>query len=182
MSGCQIKPKDLIKLGILLSNDGCYNDNQVIAKEYIDEVVAPSAQYKGYGMLWWLDHENTVSTVDNVIIKDLKKANVSKEFISKVTKMKGIYRTNEDFAAKLRLVFGDNPNDYIRQHLKPSLRLRKRDFSGNITYRADGYLGNYIIVNPKDRVVAVRMISHQSYKADTDGFYDFGKDILNLTQ
>jgi hypothetical protein len=51
-----------------------------------------------------------------------------------------------------------------------------------VTYRADGYLGNYIIVNPKDKIVAVRMISHQSFKDSKDGFADFEKEILNLAQ
>ncbi|WP_343658848.1 serine hydrolase domain-containing protein [Chryseobacterium sp.] len=181
MSGCQIKPKDLIKLGLLLLNEGYYKNNKVIAKEHIAEVVAPSAQYKGYGMLWWLDYEKTVSTVDNEIIKELKKANVSKEFIRKVSRMKGIYRSNEDFSAKLQTVFGNNPYEYINQHLKPGLRLRKRDFSGSVTYRADGYLGNYIIVDPKHNVVAIRMISHQSFTGDKDSFSDFGRDLVNLT-
>ncbi|MDP9955034.1 CubicO group peptidase (beta-lactamase class C family) [Epilithonimonas hungarica] len=181
MSGCQIKPKDLIKLGLLLLNDGYYNNNQVIAKEHIAEVVAPSAQYKGYGMLWWLDYENTISTVDNEIINDLKKANIAKEFIRKVIRMKGIYRSNEDFSAKLQTVFGHNPYEYISHHLKHGLRLRKRDFSGSVIYRADGYLGNYIIVNPKHNIVAIRMISHQSFKGDKDSFSDFARDLVNLT-
>lgn len=182
MSGCQIKPKDLIKLGMLLLNNGYYNDHQIIAKEHIAEVVVSSSQYKGYGMLWWLDHENIISVVDNEIINDLRKANVSKEFIRKAIKMKGIYTSNEDYASRLQLIFGKDPYEYIGQHLKPGLRLRKRNFSGNVTYRADGYLGNYIIVNPKDKIVAVRMISHQSFKDSKDGFADFEKEILNLAQ
>lgn len=182
MSGCQIKPKDLIKLGMLLLNNGYYNNHQVIAQKYIAEVVVSSSQYKGYGMLWWLDYENTISVVDNEIINDLRKANVSKEFIRKAIKMKGIYTSNEDYASRLQLIFGNDSYEYIGQHLKPGLRLRKRNFSGNVTYRADGYLGNYIIVNPKDKIVAVRMISHQSFKDHKDGFADFGKEILKLTQ
>lgn len=182
MSGCQIKPKDLIKLGLLLLNNGYYNNDCVIAPEHISEVVHPSTQYKGYGMLWWLDYENTSSIVDSEIINDLRKANVSKEFVRKATKMKGIYGSNEEYLARLQLIFGDDPYEYINKHLKPGLRLRKRDFSGNVTYRADGYLGNYIIVNPQHNVVAVRMISHQSFIVNTDGFTDFGKEILNLTQ
>lgn len=182
MSGCQIKPRDLIKLGILLLNKGNYNGNQVIAEDHIADVVNPSAQFKGYGMLWWLDYETTISVVDNDIIKDLRKANVSKDFIRKAIKMKGTYNSNEDYLKRLQLVFGNNPYDYISQHLKPGLRLRKREFGGTVTYRADGYLGNYIIVNPKDNLVAVRMISHQSYQSQEDGFSDFGKQIIGLTQ
>lgn len=182
MSGCQIKPNDLVKLGILLLNKGYYNNFRVIAHENILEVVDPSTQFKGYGMLWWLDYENTISTVDNEIINDLRKENVSEEFIMKAVKMKGRYNSNEDYLVKLKNVFGSNPYEYISQHLKPGFHLRKRDFSGNVTYRADGYLGNYIIVNPKDKIVAVRMISHQSFKTGLDGFSDFPKEIVDLTK
>lgn len=182
MSGCQIKPNDLVKLGILLLNKGYYNNFRVIAHENILEVVDPSMQLKGYGMLWWLDHENTISTVDNEITNDLRKENVSEEFIMKAVKMKGRYNSNEDYLVKLKNVFGSNPYEYISQHLKPGFHLRKRDFSGNVTYRADGYLGNYIIVNPKDKIVAVRMISHQSFKTGLDGFSDFPKEIVDLTK
>lgn len=182
MSGCQLKPKDLIKLGILLLNKGKYNTQQVISEEYIAEVIKPSAQFQGYGMLWWLDYERTISIVDDEIIEDLKKNNLSKEFIKKAIKMKGVYHSNDEYLAKLQLVFGDHPYEHISHNLKPGLRLRKREFSGDVTYRADGYLGNYIIVNPRDNIVAIRMISHESFKNDTDNFSDFGKQILNLTR
>lgn len=182
MSGCQIKPHDLVKLGLLLLNKGLYNNSPVIDEKYINEVVKPSAQFPGYGMLWWLDHEKIISTVDNEIISDLKKANVSRDFIKKAIKMKGIYHSNGEYLAKLQLVFGNNPYEYINQHLRPGLRMRKRQYGGNVTYRADGYLGNYIIVDPKAKVVAIRMISHESFKNDTDSFADFGKQIVSIFQ
>lgn len=182
MSGCQIKPKDLVKLGLLLLNKGNYNNSTIIAEEYIDEVIKPSVQFPGYGMLWWLDYEKSISIVDDEIISELKKAKVSKEFIKKAKKMKGVYNSNGEYLEKLQLVFGSAPYEDINQHLRSGLRLRKRQYSGNVTYRADGYLGNYIIVDPNDKVVAVRMISHESFKKDTDNFADFGKMVLNLSQ
>lgn len=182
MSGCQIKPKDLVKLGLLLLNKGNYNNSTIIAEEYIDEVIKPSVQFPGYGMLWWLDYEKSISIVDDEIISELKKAKVSKEFIKKAKKMKGVYNSNSEYLEKLQLVFGSAPYEYINQHLRSDLRLRKRQYSGNVTYRADGYLGNYIIVDPNDKVVAVRMISHESFKKDNDSFADFGKMILTLSQ
>lgn len=182
MSGCQIKPKDLVKLGLLLLNKGNYNNSTIIAEEYIDEVIKPSVQFPGYGMLWWLDYEKSISIVDDEIISELKKAKVSKEFIKKAKKMKGVYNSNGEYLEKLQLVFGSAPYEYINQHLRSGLRLRKRQYSGNVTYRADGYLCNYIIVDPNDKIVAVRMISHESFKKDADNFADFGKMVLNLSQ
>ncbi|WP_428232777.1 serine hydrolase domain-containing protein [Flavobacterium sp.] len=180
MSGCQIKPKDMIKLGLLLANKGKYDNNVIISEEHINEVVKPSAQYLGYGMLWWLDYENTISIVDEQIITELKKNNISKDFIKKATKMKGVYNSNEEYLTKLRSVFGDNPYQDISKNLTSGLRLRKREFSGKVTYRADGYLGNYIIVDPINHIVALRMISHQSHKEEKDNFSDFGKQVIDL--
>lgn len=159
------------------------NRNEVaIAEKHISDVITPCEQYQGYGMLWWIDYENTISIVDDEIIKELTKAAVSNEFIDKATKLKGTYNSNDEYYAKVQIVFGDNPWEYINETLGPSLRLRKKKFSGNLTYRADGYLGNYIIVNPKNKIVAIRMISHQSFENENDNFVNFGKLVLNLTE
>ncbi|QDW21692.1 serine hydrolase [Flavobacterium sp. KBS0721] len=182
MSGCQIKPKDMIKLGLLVANKGKYNNNQIISEEHINEVVKPCTQYQGYGMLWWLDYENTTSIVDEQIITELKKGNASKEFIKKAIKMKGVYHSNDEYLTKLQSVFGENPYQDINKNLTSGLRLRKREFSGKVTYRADGYLGNYIIVDPINNIVAVRMISHQSHKEEKDNFSDFGKQVIDLIE
>lgn len=182
MSGCQIKPKDMIKLGLLVANKGKYNNNQIISEEHINEVVKPCTQYQGYGMLWWLDYENTTSIVDEQIINELKKGNASKEFIKKAIKMKGVYHSNDEYLTKLQSVFGENPYQDINKNLTSGLRLRKREFSGKVTYRADGYLGNYIIVDPINNIVAVRMISHQSHKEEKDNFSDFGKQVIDLIE
>ena len=133
-------------------------------------------------MLWWIDYENTISIVDDEIIKELTKAAVSDEFIDKATKLKGTYNSNDEYYAKVQIIFGGNPWEYINEILGSSLRLRKKMFSGNLTYRADGYLGNYIIVNPKNKIVAIRMISRQSFENENDNFVDFGKLVLNLTE
>jgi len=182
MSGCQIRPRDFIKIGLLLLNKGKYEQRQVITEKAIDEVVKPCAQFEGYGMLWWLDYEKTTSIVDDEIIIALEKEKVASEFVQKMIKMKGVYQSNEAFTAKLKQVFGDDHVTYVNQNLKPGLRLRKRQFSGKVTYRADGYLGNYIIVDPKSSVVGVRMISHQSFRDAKDNFADFAKLVSTIAE
>ena len=182
MSGCQIKPIDFIKIGLPLLNKGEFNNEVVIAEKNIGDVITPCEQFPGYGMLWWIDYENTISIVDDEIIKELTKAAVSDEFIDKATKLKGTYNSNDEYYAKVQIIFGGNPWEYINEILGSSLRLRKKMFSGNLTYRADGYLGNYIIVNPKNKIVAIRMISRQSFENENDNFVDFGKLVLNLTE
>ena len=176
------KPLDFAKIGLLLANNGTYITEKVIDEKYINEVIKPCKQYPGYGMLWWIDYEKTVSVVDDEILNELKKAGTPNKFLHAATKMKGTYNTNEEYYAKIQSVFGENPWGYINETLGSNLRLRKKIFSGNITYRADGYLGNYIIVNPQNNVVAIRMISHQSFESENDNFNEFSNLVLDLTK
>ncbi len=181
MSGCQIQPADFVKIGLLLLNKGKIENNIVIAEKHINEVIRPCPQFPEYGMLWWISYEKTTSTIDDAIINELTNAGLAKEFIEKAKQMKGVYASNDEYYAQIQKVFGDNPWEYISGSLGSNLRLRKKEFSGNVTYRADGYLGNYIIVDPKNNIVAIRMISHKSFRNENDNFRDFGNLILNLT-
>ena len=132
-------------------------------------------------MLWWLDYEQTISIVDDEIIDELTKASVPNDFIEKVKQMKGTYNSSDEYLAKIRAVFGENPWQYINETLPKNLQLRKKEFRGNMSYRADGYLGNYIVVDPGTKIVAIRMISGESYKRENDNFREFNKMVLSLT-
>jgi CubicO group peptidase (beta-lactamase class C family) len=181
MSGCQIKPGDFVKLGLLLLNNGKYQNVEVIKPTDIAQVTTPCEKFKGYGMLWWLDYQQSITIVDDEIVTNLKNAGLPNEFIDKAQRLKGIYKTTDEYAAKVESVFGTNPWPGINEMLIPkNLNLRKREFSGKMTYRADGYLGNYLIVDPENRLVALRMISHPSFKDDKDNFHDFRSSVLRL--
>jgi CubicO group peptidase (beta-lactamase class C family) len=183
MSGCQMKPVDFLKIGQLLLNKGNFNGVQVIKEQYANDLIAPCRQYKGYGLLWWVDYEQTISVIDDEMIDGLKKAGLPNDFIEKASQMKGRYNSEEDYVSKIQAVFGNNPWQYLNETLAPKkLRLRKRDYAGNITYRADGYLGNYIIVSPATNIVAIRMISNESFQTEKDNFVNFEELVLNLTK
>lgn len=182
MSGCQVKPMDFIKLGLLVLNNGIYNGKEVISSQSMKEILTPCEQYMGYGTLWWIDYEKTISIVDDNSVNTLIAAGIGKEFTEKVEKMKGVYYSDEEYIAKIQNVFGDNPWEYINNTLGTNLKIRRKEFSGNITYRADGFLGNYIIVDPKNKIVAIRMISGESYESENDSFGDFKNMVLKLIE
>lgn len=183
MSGCQIKPADFVKIGLLLLNKGSHQGKQIISENAIDLVTKPCDKYKPYGMLWWLDSENTISTVDDEIIEKMELAQLAPAFIEKVTELKGVYASSDQFRKKLMEVFGPQGFYEINQEIggKP-VNLRKREYSGRVTYRADGYLGNMIIVDPASNLVAIRMISHESHNSQADNFNDFQDMVLTLTR
>jgi len=182
MSGCQIRPADFIKLGLLVANGGQYNNKQVLSKKTIEMLVSPCKQFKAYSMLWWVDYAQIISIVDEEQIAAMKKAGVAADFIAKAEEIKGRYTSDDAYTQKVERVLGKNAADLINTHLRAiGLTLRRREFEGKVvSYRADGYLGNYIIVCPGSNIVAVRMISHASSKGPADNFSDFKDRVLQL--
>jgi len=181
MSGCQIKPSDFVKIGNLVLQKGNYNGKQVVAEKYIDEMVSPCSQFQGYGMLWWIDYEYTSAVIDDEMLVQLTNAQVSPVFMEKFSRMKGSYDSFDAYSKKLFSLFGERGREEIAENLDPKkLRYFKLVRSGAITYRAEGYLGNYIIVDPRTDLVAIRMISDKSFKMENDNFFDFGKLVLDL--
>lgn len=183
MAGCQIRPADFAKIGLLLLNKGKHQGKQVISESAIGLVTAPSEKYQAYGILWWLDYENTTSIVDGEIIAKMESAKLPTEFIEKVKRLKGSYSSAQQFRQKLMKVFGPQGFREINEVIgdKP-IDLRKREYSGQVTYRADGYLGNLIIVDPQHHIVAIRMISHDSHNSPQDNFNGFREMVLALTR
>ncbi len=91
--------------------------------------------------------------------------------------------TEDEYYAKIDSVFRNTDDHYISEALSPkNLRMRKKEYSKNVTYRADGYLGNFIIVDPQTKIVAIRMTSYKSHQNEKDDFEDFWKLVLNLTK
>lgn len=53
--GLWIPTRDLARVGVLLENDGEWEGNQLLSREYLQEATAPSEQNENYGFLFWLN-------------------------------------------------------------------------------------------------------------------------------
>lgn len=47
---------DASKIGLLMMNEGVYNNQQIVSKSWIRKSISPSEKAPYYGYLWWLDN------------------------------------------------------------------------------------------------------------------------------
>lgn len=122
MSGLQILPEDLARLGQLVLDRGRFDGRQLIAEDWFAESLRPgSGLSRGVGLLWWL-------------IRD----------------------PGPD---------GEPGGGPV------------------VGYRADGYLGQYVVIYPAERLVGVRMVaSSPAYDPETDGFREFQEMVRALAR
>lgn len=57
--------QDASKIGLLMLNNGRYEDKRVVSKEWIQKSTTPSKVSKNYGYLWWLDPSRKDSPMQN---------------------------------------------------------------------------------------------------------------------
>ena len=182
MAGCQLRALDFAKIGLLVLNKGKYGGKQVISSVLIEEMLNPIEQYQGYGLLWWLSYEEVRYIVDDHIINRVKKIGVSDQFITRLTKLKGIHYGYDAYRRELVQVFGQDYREIILKEIQNMTDIRSKVFTGDpVGYHANGYLGNYLVIVPETQTVGVRMISHESYNWEAQNVNSF-PDFIDLIQ
>ncbi|MGD1946962.1 MAG: serine hydrolase domain-containing protein [Croceivirga sp.] len=53
--GIFISAEDMARFGLLFLNDGNWNGNQIISKDWIQKAITPSKPNNNYGYMWWLN-------------------------------------------------------------------------------------------------------------------------------
>ena len=59
--GMWVSTRDHARFGHLYLNRGRWDDRRILDGAWVDETVAPCALNASYGLMWWLNHEGSVS-------------------------------------------------------------------------------------------------------------------------
>ena len=192
MSGLQIRPLDLAKLGRLMLNNGKWEGKQLLSESFVQEASSnlnalpaydPNKELKrytpGYGLLWWTIDSHDVAITDR-LLNSWRKDGVPDDFISKMATIKNL-RGTELRTAAAKLAGGADKWDDM------TWKKNRVDFdilsTKNLGYAADGYLGQYIVVVPKHKIVTVRMRRSPMFGLSKgDGMTDFRALSLGLVK
>jgi len=159
MSGLQIRPLDLAKIGQLMLDRGVWRGKRVLSEEWIAQSTAPAAEkFPKLGLGWWIVVD-LKTTLDDEIFDTWREAGVDEAFIEKVMPMKDRVFTRDEFFDELMGIFGGKEGletwyDNTWRRGLPDGKPAEISFPG---YYAEGYLGQYLVVLPEKRLVVVRM-------------------------
>lgn len=185
MSGCQIRPADLAKLGQLMLQQGRWNGRQLLTPEFVAASVQTSQPlYPAYGLLWWLVPASTAYLVGPAQISQLEAARVAPEFVAKARGLQGSYPNTAAYNTALERAFGPNYQRAVSEALGGvGVSLAQKTYGPFVGYSARGYLGQYLVVYPQHGLVAVRMArASDAYQESTDGFADFEQAVARLVE
>jgi CubicO group peptidase (beta-lactamase class C family) len=187
MSGLQIRARDLAKLGQLMLDGGVWQGKRILSKKWIDESTRAGQWLNpSCGLLWWLKQGFRGMVADDLLIAEWRKAGNSEAFISKVLPLKDkVFEDRKAFFAALEQAFGGKPGLEIwyDNTWRKGLPDGKMLPSTTLGFYADGYLGQYLVVIPADRLVAVRQLRAPDGQVDAskiDAFPEFPELVRAL--
>jgi CubicO group peptidase (beta-lactamase class C family) len=187
MSGLQLRPVDLAKIGVMLADGGTWKGQRLVSNTWIAESTrAGQAFNPSCGLLWWIMPESMRFVIDDSVIADWRKAGQSEDFIKRVSPMKDRVLDKDGFFGELEKVF-NGPRGIEEWHeatWRRGLADGKAVPGPTIGFYADGWLGQYLVVIPQAKLVAVRMRASnedKDAKAEKEkGFSDFRELVRDL--
>ena len=182
--GLQVSAVDFAKFGELVLNRGKWNGKQIVSEKWIDAMLAQSQPFnESGGLLWWRTSADETYTIDDEHLHALEKAGVERSFLEKLKPIKDkTYQAGERTAAITKLFGTDWQKIVSSQQLgDKNTTLFKRKMGEIHGYYSNGYLGQFLVIVPRTKTVAVRQVKQsKDYDSKTDGFDDFISLVLQF--
>ncbi len=187
MGGLGIHPRDLAKLGQLVLQKGSWDGKQLIDQEWIEKLLAQGPpETRTYGLLWWRIPKGQKYIIGDQQINELKQAGINKKMVAKVENIKGTYSNLGSLQNAFMSEFGSKKQfmRFRKAIMAKELSPYKKSMTGpTIGYKASGDGGQYLVIFPKQDIVAVRMIEMtENYNPKTDSFSNFARMVYKLSK
>lgn len=181
-----LEPMDFAKFGLLMLNEGTFEGKQVLSKKFVKEVGEPAhSLFTASGLLWWRYPKSSKSIIDSARFAQMRKDNLDPEFLKKIESLENsTFESDEAYSVALEKILGKDWRHLLNKTFeKTSYGLRRRIFSDEVLgFYASGFRGNYLLVIPSAKLVAVRVVRNdEDYNWNTDGFGDFLQMAASLT-
>lgn len=191
MSGLRMHAMDLARVGQMLLDGGEWNGTRVLSRAWIDRSTSEPGQpfTPRCGLLWWrLSREERLVVADDELIAKWRAAGAAPQFLERIATLKGrVYDSQQAATGAIRELFGGDEGLQFWQAnatLGRSLPWRRLP-TPTAGFMAEGYLGQYLIVLPEERIVAVRQLGPTDPDVDVstlDSFEEFAELVMGLAR
>lgn len=150
----KISAEGLARLGLLLLHHGRHGEQQLLPAAFVDEAGKSQRPNPGYGLMWWLDNDGgqfvqPPAHLAQLTATGLPGASRLVTLSGRPFKRSGTYWM--EVGARLSKREREQMAQWLDEHDSPLV------WQPNVTaIRADGWLGQYIIVVPELDLVVVR--------------------------
>ncbi len=186
-AGLALSVDDLHSIGLLLLGEGQWNGEQLVSAEWIAASTSATELSQGrFGLQWWSVGTQGPCLIDDSVLAAWREAGVDGDFVQAIEPLKD-QDFGDGFLDAVREALGGTGADMERWHDNtwrrglPDCRRQRVQ----VGVRADGWLGQHLVVLPEHGIVAVRqrgaVPGHWYYGAEhTDGMGDFPRLVLRL--
>jgi CubicO group peptidase (beta-lactamase class C family) len=190
MAGLHLQPRDLAKIGELVRLGGKYDGQRVVSSKWIHRATAEPAKVqptsRRLGLLWWLVPAWTRITVTKDVLDGWRKAGVDAAFVDRAQPLLGrTFTSTHAFLDALRKAYDDPELEGFRRNIwKQDLPDAHFDLGPTVGSYSEGTLGQFVVVLPRDGLVAVRMRRAPKHAVDRNNprlvFVDFVERVQRL--
>ncbi len=174
MSGLQIHPLDLAKIGQLMLERGLWRGRSVLSADWIARSIEPSQSFlPTCGLLWWRKPQREVMVFTREVFDRLAAGGLARPALEKLADLEGRELSKDALIREVTKRLGeDGFIDFLERNNRSNTGLR-RDVPPYDGFAAEGDLGQYLLVMPSRRLVAVRMTDAYDMPSDELYFSDF---------
>jgi CubicO group peptidase (beta-lactamase class C family) len=176
LAGLQLDAGDLARIGQLMLDEGVYGRRRLLAADFVRESVHAAQPFSPTGgLLWWVIPEWTRLVVDRPLLETWRRGGADPAFLSALEPLAGREIPRQELFATLDRAFGHDKalNLWVDNVPARNLPTPKVTTGPPIGFDANGALGQYLVVFPAARLVAVRQLRQRPHRASGDDFEDF---------
>ncbi len=185
MSGLPLRAADAAKLGQLVLDEGRWNGQQLLPAAFVREMLSASKLVGESGLLWWREPAWGRFIAEAGSLDTMRKAGVPEAVVSKLQPLVGrSFEGQGELIPAIEAALGEGAmetwgKEVMSRGLSPG-KIFKIDMGPMVAYAAKGFQGQFIVIVPQARLVAVRLVASTDEWKPSDGYDDFGKRVIAL--
>jgi len=176
LAGLRLEARDLARIGRLMLDQGVYDGQRLLAAVFVRESVHAAQPFSPTGgLLWWVIPEWTRLVIDRPLLDTWRQGGADPALLAALAPLAGREIPRQELFTTLDRAFGHDKALTLWVDNVPARNLPTPKVAAGppIGFDASGALGQYLVVFPAARLVAVRQLRQHPHRAAGDDFEDF---------